>query len=172
MGKSDLFIKIHRPIIELASSIPSEDNLILMGNHPHRLDPLLVSSLSPKMMVVKNDDEKGSSLYRSINCDLTKNSMGNLSNLFIALIENNVLCIFREGEINDSDELKKFMKGAMTLAVRSKSKIMPFAITGSYNLFTKDRLTIRVGESFETEGMKEKELEGYLKNKILELKKK
>ena len=98
--------------------------------------------------------------------------MGNLSNLFIALIENNVLCIFPEGEINDSDELKKFMKGAMTLAVRSKSKIMPFAITGSYNLFTKDRLTIRVGESFETEGMKEKELEGYLKNKILELKKK
>ena len=86
MGKSDLFIKIHRPIIELASSIPSEDNLILMGNHPHRLDPLLVSSLSPKMMVVKNDDEKGSSLYRSINCDLTKTSMGNLSNLFIASV--------------------------------------------------------------------------------------
>ena len=52
MGKSDLFIKIHRPIIELASSIPSEDNLILMGNHPHRLDPLLVSSFFIDLLIV------------------------------------------------------------------------------------------------------------------------
>ena len=64
------------------------------------------------------------------------------------------------------------MNGAMTLAIRSKSKIMPFAITGSYNLFSNDRLTIRVGDAFEIEGMKEKELEKCLKNKILELKKK
>ena len=172
MGKSDLFIKIHRPIIELAANIPSKENLILMGNHPHKLDPLLVSSLAPKITIVRNIDEKGSCYYKTINCDLNQKNMGNLSNLFIALIEENVLCIFPEGEINSSDELKPFQAGAMTLAIKSKSKVMPFAITGDYNLFSKDHLTIRVGESFDAEDMKEEELERYLKNKILELKKK
>ena len=71
-----------------------------------------------------------------------------------------------------SDELKPFVKGAMTLAIRSKAKIMPFYIGGSYNLFANDKLTIRVGESFVADSMKENELETCLKNKIYELKKK
>ena len=78
----------------------------------------------------------------------------------------------KEGNINSSDELNPFMKGAMTLATRSKAKIMPFYIDGSYNLFSKERLLIRVGESFIVDNMKEKELEECLKTKIYELKKK
>ena len=172
MGKRDLFIKIHKPMIELANEIPSSDKLILMGNHPNKLDSLLISSLSSDITFVTNPNEKKSLLVKSLDCDLHSKNMGNLASLYIALLENNVLCIFPEGEINDSDELKPFMPGAMTLAVRSGAKIMPFAITGSYNIFKGDPLKINVGEPFIANIKNTDVFEKVLKKRIIDLKKK
>jgi 1-acyl-sn-glycerol-3-phosphate acyltransferase len=172
MGKCELFIKIHRPIIRLACEIPKNDNLILMGNHPHKLDPLLIKSIAPDVTFVKDDTMINSPMIKTIDCDLDSKYMGGLSNAFIALLEKNVLCIFPEGEINKEKELKPFVTGALTLAIRSKAKIMPFAITGSYNLFKGDRLTINVGNPFIPNNLNQVELATLLHEKIYELKKK
>ncbi len=172
MGRKELFVKIHHPIIKLAHEIPSKDNLILMGNHPNKLDPLLLSCLSPNMTFVKQGRDIDYMLLKTVHCELEKTQLAGMSQAFISLLEQNVLCLFPEGEINDSDELKPFLPGSMVLAKRSKANIMPFAITGSYNLFKGDRLKINVGEPFVAENMEVDELEECLRNKIYELKKK
>ena len=172
MGKCELFIKIHRPIIKLASEIPSNENLILMGNHPNKLDPMLINSVVSNVIFVKDDSLIKTRLIKTIDCDLKSKYMGSMAGAFITLIEKNILCIFPEGEINNEDELKPFVPGAMTLATKSKTNIIPFAITGSYNLIKGDKLKISFGDMFSAAGMNNEELEEYLKNKIYELKRK
>lgn len=172
MVRNDLFIKIHHPIIELAQEIPENDNLILMGNHPHKLDPLLINRLSPNITFVSDKKDKYDLFVKKMICNLDSQYMGDYAPLFIAILENNIMCIFPEGDINNSDELKPFHKGAMMVALRSHAKIMPFAISGSYNLFQNDRLTLKVGEAFETYNMNEQDLSQHLKEKIYELKRK
>ena len=172
MGRKELFIKIHRPIINLAREIPSRDNLILMGNHPNKLDPLLLSCLSPNMSFIRQGNNIDFMLLKTIDCDLNKTRTADISNAFISLLEQNVLCLFPEGEVNNSDELKPFLPGSLVLAKRSRADIMPFAITGSYNLFKGDRLRINVGEPFVADNMEIDELEECIRNKIYELKKK
>ncbi len=172
MGRRELFIKIHRPIIKLASKIPSKDNLILMGNHPNKLDPLLLSCLSPDIRFATQEKDKAYRFVKTVDCNLTSTQLAHMANAFISLLEQNVMCLFPEGEINNEEELKEFLPGALVLAKRSGAKIMPFAITGSYNIFKKEPLRINVGEPFIPIGMNERELDTYLRNKIYELKKK
>lgn len=172
MGRRELFIKIHRPIIKLASKIPSNDNLILMGNHPNKLDPLLLSCLSPDIRFATQGKDRSYMFVKTVDCDLTSTQLAHMANAFISLLEQNVMCLFPEGEINNEEELKKFLPGALILAKRSGAKIMPFAITGSYNIFKREPLRINVGEPFIPTGMDERTLDTYLRNKIYELKKK
>lgn len=172
MGRRELFIKIHHPIIKLASKIPSKDNLILMGNHPNKLDPLLLSCLSPNIKFATQGKDKDYMFVKTVDCNLKSTQLAHMANAFISLLEQNVMCLFPEGEINSEEELKPFLPGALVLAKRSGAKIMPFAITGSYNLFKNDPLKINVGEPFIANTMDESELDNYLRNKIYELKKK
>ena len=172
MGRRELFIKIHRPIIKLASKIPSNDNLILMGNHPNKLDPLLLSCLSPDIRFATQGKDRSYMFVKTVDCDLTSTQLAHMANAFISLLEQNVMCLFPEGEINNEEELKKFLPGALILAKRSGAKIMPFAITGSYNIFKREPLRINVGKPFIPTGMDERTLDTYLRNKIYELKKK
>ena len=172
MVRNDLFIKIHHPIIELAQEIPENDNLILMGNHPHKLDPMLINSIAPNVTFVRDEKMISSPVIKSIDCNLASTHMSGMSSAYIVLLENNVLCVFPEGEINNEEVVKPFLPGAMTLAIRSKSQIMPFAITGSYNLFKGDPLVIKFGKPFYAGDYTPLELATLLHEKIYELKKK
>ena len=109
MGKCELFIKIHRPIIRLACEIPKNDNLILMGNHPHKLDPVLINSIAPNVTFVRDEKMISSPVIKSIDCNLASTHMSGMSSAYIALLEKNVLCIYsKKGKIMKKDD---FFKG-------------------------------------------------------------
>ena len=168
MGKNELFIKIHRPIIKLASEIPSKGNYILMGNHPNKNDPQLVASIAPNIIFIDQGNDFNYHGLKKINSNLKleNNCVNNLRESFLALIEGNVLCAFPEGVLNNTDELEPFLIGTMDLAIRSRTTIIPFAITGDYNIFSKNNLTIETGLPFSACDMKKEELEKHLKNEI------
>ena len=57
--------------------------------------------------------------------------------------------IFPEGTRNRTDQfLLPFKFGAVSMAQKTKAKIVPFAITGEYKFRSKN-LTVRFGEAFE-----------------------
>ena len=77
--------------------------------------------------------------------------------------------IFPEGTRNKTDqELLKFRHGAVAIAKKANSKIIPFAIRGKYKLFRKE-LVIEFGKPVDISKMEIEEANEYIKNQVLEL---
>ena len=77
--------------------------------------------------------------------------------------------IFPEGTRNRTEqELLKFRKGAVRLAQKTNTKIIPFAIRGKYKAFRKG-LEIEYGKPIDITGMTEFEANEYLKEEVLKL---
>ena len=77
--------------------------------------------------------------------------------------------IFPEGTRNKTnDELLKFRKGAVAIAKKTNSKIVPFAIRGKYKMFKKE-LEIEFGKPIDTNQMEILEANEYVRNEVLSL---
>lgn len=80
-----------------------------------------------------------------------------------------VIGIFPEGTRNrTTEELLSFKKGAVMMAQRTNTKIIPFAIKGKYKAFI-GRVEIEFGKPIDVSSMEHNEANEYLRNQVLKL---
>lgn len=80
------------------------------------------------------------------------------------LHDNKILCIFPEGTFHKEDILLPFKPGAVDFAIKSKTKIIPFAIIGNYKFRSNPKLII--GDAIDVSDMGVEEANKLLKNII------
>ena len=164
-----LFLLLYRPKYVGLDNIPACESVILAGNHTAPIDAALMIG-GPKRvihMMAKKELFEGkiaNKFFRSMACirvDRTIHDENAKSEAKDVLNNNDVLGIFPEGTVNKTKEkLLPFKYGAVSLAKKTNSYIVPFAITGKYKIFN-GHIKITYGEPYKVTGDLEKE------NKIL-----
>ena len=173
------FIIIHGPKYIGLNNIPEDGCVILAGNHTNPLDAFLMTT-GPKrivhMMAKKElfNSKLKKAFFKSVACISVDRSIHDedAKNEAIKVLNNNgVIGIFPEGTINrTNDIILPFKYGAVSFAQKTNAYIVPFSITGSYNIF-KRNLKLIYGKPYKVTGDLEVENEKLMK-KVKELIKK
>ncbi len=164
-----LFMKFfYRAQIVNKEYILENEAIVLCGNHTSNLDSILVGASIKRNIyfLAKSELFKGikKHFFKSVGCipvdRKTKNpdAVNDASDL---LNNKQIVCIFPEGTINKTkDIIMPFKYGAVSLASKTNSYLIPFSITGKYKLFKKS-VKIEFLEPYKVAANLEKE------NKIL-----
>ena len=180
--KDSLFYIIIRPFLNVLvkvfltpkykglENIPKDGKIIFAGTHVSILDPLLLGSSTKRSIHFLAKDElwKGPKkiIFNNLGLIPVNRREKDPNSLKLAkeyLKSGRVIAIFPEGTLEKEKEtLLPFKIGAIKLASDTKTKIIPFAITGSYKLFSRN-LKIEFGKPIT---VKDKDLEK--ENKKLE----
>lgn len=139
-----LFKTLYRPKIIGIENISNDKGLILAGNHTNNLDcALLISSTKRNIHFLAKVE-----LFKGIK-KILFNNMGlipvyrngkdhkALESAYKYLENDKVIGIFPEGTFGRG-KILPFKMGAVKMAYETKTDIVPFAITGTYKLFSKD----------------------------------
>ncbi len=177
--KDKLFYKIVRPIVILLikilypyrvlglDNIPREGRILLAGNHTKWLDPVTLVSVVKRQIhfLAKEELFHGivGVIVKGVGCIPVNRKIHDKNALESAYnyLEND-LCIgiFPEGTINRTDDIiMPFKMGAVKMCSKTKSKLVPFTITGKYRLFRKGvklefLKPIEIGNDLEKENQK------------------
>lgn len=140
-----IFKILYRPTIIGKENIPKTGGIVLAGNHTKWLDPIMLIAINERQIHFLAKDE----LFHGITKPIVK-GMGCISvnrkihdkdalSLGYKTLENaEVIGIFPEGTINRTkDIIMPFKIGAVKMANKTASKLIPFTITGKYKLFKK-----------------------------------
>ena len=174
-----IFKILYRPTIINKEKIPTKKAFIFAGNHKNALDPALVA-LSTKRTVrflAKKELLEGKTklffkAIKAIPVDRKHTSVSAVDTAIKILKDNGVISLFPEGTRNKTNKiLLPFKFGAVSMAQKTKSPIVPFAITGDYKLFRKG-IKIEFGEPIDISKMELQEANEYLMQKVEELIKK
>ena len=167
---------LFRPRVYGKENIPSEGALIFAGNHKHAVDPTVVMSSTSRMVhyMAKEELFKGlhGLLFKKIG--LIKVYRARSNPLAIIEAENilkrgGTIGIFPEGTRNKTEnEILKFRFGAVRLAQKTNTKIVPFGIRGKYRLFRKG-VILEFGKPIDVSSMELEEANKYLENEVLNL---
>lgn len=169
--KETLLYRIVRPIITILfkilytpkiigkENIPAKGRIILAGTHTNNFDCLLLMSSTRRCIHFLAKDElwKGSKKIIFGNMGLIPVNRRSKDHQALALAEEylydgKVIGIFPEGTTEkEKGKLLPFKIGAVKMAKDTKTDIVPFAITGSYTLFSKD-LKINFGKKISITG--------------------
>lgn len=162
-----IFKILYRPTIIGKENIPQTGGIVLAGNHTKWLDPIMLIAINERQIHFLAKDE----LFHGITKPIVK-GMGCISvnrkihdkdalSLGYKTLENaEVIGIFPEGTINRTkDIIMPFKIGAVKMANKTNSKLIPFTITGKYKLFKKSICIeffkpIKVGDNFTEENEK------------------
>jgi len=140
-----IFVVLFRPTIINAGNIFNEGGIIFAGNHKMALDPLMVA-LSTKRIVrflAKKETHEGFTriffkALKTIPVDRRNKDKSAINKAMKVLNDGEVISLFPEGTRNKTNDiLLPFKFGAVSLAKKNNSPIIPFAITGEYKLFRK-----------------------------------
>ena len=139
-----LFKIIYNPKIVGKENIKKEGRIILAGNHTNILDAVLLMSTTKRSIHFLAKDELWKGLKRVIFSNMglipvnrrTKDKNA-LEEAIKYLNNDQVIGIFPEGTIGKNG-LLPFKMGAVKMAYETKSKILPFVITGKYRIFFND----------------------------------
>ena len=157
--KDPMFYKIFRPIITFifniiyrptyigSENVPKSGKIIIAGNHTSPLDPFLIMGSTKRIVHGFAKIElfkKGIVGYvvrhlGSIPVD-RKNHSGDPLGIAKTFLEKGMLVgIFPEGTINKKHETVTlpFKIGAVKACFDTNTKLVPFVITGKYNIFGK-----------------------------------
>ena len=137
---STLFKLWYHPKIVGKENIPKDGRLIIAGNHIHIFDPILVGSSTKRRLYSLAKKELFESgfgfFFRAVGCIPIDRKSKNEEAKKMAeecLNDENALYIAPEGTRNKTDKvLLDFKYGAVSLAKKTNSKIVPYAITGDY----------------------------------------
>ncbi len=167
---------LFRPQVYGKENIPQEGALIFAGNHKHAVDPVVVMSSTKRRVhyMAKEELFKGlhGVLFKKIG--LIKVHRGKSNPIAIIEAENilqngETIGIFPEGTRNRSkNELLKFRYGAVRLAKKTNTKIIPFAIRGKYRLFRKC-VELEFDKPMDVSKMELEEANRYLEKQVLKL---
>lgn len=156
--------------------IPKNGRVIFCGNHRHAFDqfPVCLSTKRTIYWMAKKEyfDSKFGWFFRAVGCISVNRSIHDkkAKEEAIEVLENDfALGLFPEGTRNKTKEdLMEFKFGAVSLAKKTNSPIIPFAINGEYKLFTKN-LRVTFGKSFYVKDMTLEEANKKLRDTILKL---
>ena len=167
---------LYRPKAVGTENIPEEGSIIFAGNHRHAFDPVVVMTHTKRFVhyMAKETLFKGfhGFLFNQIGLIKvyrTKNNPEAIESAVNLLKDGGTLGIFPEGTRNrTNEELLRFKHGAVTIAKKSNSKIVPFAIKGEYKLFS-NKLIIEFGKPIDVSNMELEEANDYIRNEVLNL---
>lgn len=171
------FKAYYNPIIINKEAIPKDGAAVIAGNHKHALDPLLVDVSTKRVMhtLAKKElhDGKLGWFFRAIGTipvDLhAKKNKEALESAVQYLKEGSLINVSPEAKRNYTDEiLLPFKFGAVAMAQRTNTKIIPYSITGDYRFRSKN-LKIMFGEPLDVTGVSIEEANEKLFTKVKEL---
>ena len=154
-----LFFLIFRPKVVGKNNIPKNGSVVLAGNHTNNLDSVMLIAVVSRQVhfLAKIELFKGifGVIVRGLGCIPVNRKIHDKDALKSAkdvLSEGSVIGIFPEGTINrTNDIIMPFKIGAVKMAKDTNSKIVPFVITGKYNIIGKG-IKIEFLEAIEVNG--------------------
>ncbi len=174
-----IFKFYYRPTIIGKELIPLEGSIIVCGNHMHLFDqclPIIATKRYIKYMAKKEYfDGPFAWFFKWVGCIPVNRSIKDTNAKDEAikhLQEKGAIGIFPEGTRNRTKEfLLPFKFGAVSMAQKTNSWLVPFAITGDYKFRSKN-LTVRFGKPFKINDMDLEEANNKLQKTIADLKRK
>lgn len=171
-----LYLIYYNPKIEGKENIPKKGSIIVCGNHIHLMDQFGVMVSTKRMIhyMAKKEyfDSKFAFFFKLSGCISVNRQIKdeNAKREAIQLLEKGyAVGIFPEGTRNKTKEiLLPFKYGAVSLASKTNSYIVPFGIKGTYKFRSKD-LIIKIGKPFKIDNMTYEEANKKLKKEILSL---
>ena len=172
-----IFKLYYNPKIIGKENIPKEGSMIIAGNHKHLMDQCLTILATKRFityMAKKEyfDNKKVAWFFKGNGCipvDRTKKDDSAVNRALDVLKSGNAIGIFPEGTRNRTkDLLLPFKFGAVSMAKKTDSYIVPFGITGDYKFRSKN-LTIRIGKPFKINDMELEEANNKLYNEVKKL---
>lgn len=167
---------IFRPKIIGKENIPQDGALIFTGNHKHTVDPTMVMMSTKRIVhyMAKEELFRGlhGILFKKIGLIKVYRGRSNPNAVIEAeniLNNGGTIGIFPEGTRNKgTEELLKFRHGAVAIAKKTKTPILPFAIKNKYKIFRKS-VVLEFGKPIDVSNMETEEANEYLKNEVLNL---
>lgn len=156
-----VFHWFYHPTIQNKEVLPKEGAVVIAGNHKHALDPILVDVCTNRVVhtLAKKDLHDGvfGWFFRaigSIPVDLKAKENKEALRAAISYLEQGAaINVSPEAKRNYTKEiLLPFKFGAVVMAKRTNTKIVPYAITGEYKFRSKD-LKITFGEPMDLSGL-------------------
>lgn len=165
-----LFFLIFRPKVVGKNNIPKNGSVVLAGNHTNNLDSVMLIAVVSRQVhfLAKIELFKGifGVIVRGLGCIPVNRKIHDKDALKSAkdvLSEGSVIGIFPEGTINrTNDIIMPFKIGAVKMAKDTNSKIVPFVITGKYNIIGKG-VKIEFLEAIEVRDVLDKENDKLMK---------
>ena len=157
IAKDNRFYKIVRPFVSFIfrflfhptviglENISQDGRVVLAGNHTDWLDPVMIVSVQKRCVhfLAKEELFRGvlKGVVRGMGCIPVNRKIHDKNALNGAInYLNNDLCIgiFPEGTINRTEDvILPFKIGAVKACFDTNTKLVPFVITGKYNIFGK-----------------------------------
>lgn len=172
-----IFKWYYHPTIIGKENICPKGSILIVGNHKHLYDQCLTIISTKryiKYMAKKEyfDNKKTAWFFKSVGCIPVDRSHkdNNATNQALSTLNNGgAIGLFPEGTRNKTDAfLLPFKFGAVSMAKKTDSYLVPFGITGDYTFRSKN-LTIRYGKPFKVTDMDLEEANKLLYNKVAEL---
>ena len=170
----------YKPIIIGKENMPKEGAMILCGNHMHVMDQCLPMSQTKRMVHYLAKKEYFSKEYdvghhawffKAMGCIPVDRSIKdeNAKSEALELLKHGyAIGLFPEGTRNKTDaKLLPFKFGAVSMASKTDSSIVPFGISGKYE--RKGRVTCVIGKPFKVGDMTLEEANDKLYNEISNL---
>ncbi len=145
----------YKPIIVGKENIPKKGKILFAGNHTNNLDGILLFGVIPRQIyyLAKNSLFKGFLKPIMKGLDLIPVNRGQRDEqskkIAINYLEKNkAVVIFPEGTINRTEKIiMPFKYGAVSIANKAESQIIPFAIVNEYK-FLKRSVKIIFGKAY------------------------
>lgn len=172
-----IFRFYYNPKIIGKENIPKEGSILIVGNHKHLYDQCLTIIATKRgihYMAKKEyfDNKKVAWFFKLTGCisvDRSKKDNEATSLAIDVLKDNGAVGLFPEGTRNKTKEfLLPFKFGAVSMASKTNSYLVPFGITGEYKFRSKN-LTIRYGKPFKVDNMTLEEANNKLYNEVKSL---
>lgn len=172
-----IFKFYYNPKIIGKENIPKTGSILIVGNHKHLYDQCLTIVATKRgihYMAKKEyfDNKKVAWFFKGTGCisvDRSKKDDKATSLALEVLKDNGAIGLFPEGTRNKTNEfLLPFKFGAVSMASKTDSYLVPFGITGDYKFRSKN-LTIRYGNPFKVGNMTLEEANNKLYNEVKKL---
>ncbi len=172
-----IFKWYYHPTIIGKENIPTSGSILIVGNHKHLYDQCLTIVATKRFiryMAKKEyfDNNKVAWFFKGTGCisvDRAHKDEDAKNKAIDTLKQNGAVGLFPEGTRNKTKEfLLPFKFGAVSMAKKTDSYLVPFGITGDY-VFRSKNLVIRYGKPFKVTDMDLEQANELLYKKVSDL---